>query len=87
MRLYEFYQDERRYYLVTELCSGGELFDEITNKEKFSEYDAAQIIQQVLSAISFCHAKSIVHRDIKLENLLLDNKNGNTIKLIDFGTS
>lgn len=51
VRLYEVFQDEKRYYLVTELCTGGELFDEITNKSYFSEQDAAVIIKQVLSAV------------------------------------
>ena len=45
------------------------------------------IIQQVLSAIAYCHGNSIVHRDLKPENLLLDSKNNNIIKVIDFGTS
>ena len=69
------------------LCTGGELFDEITSRSQFSEQDAAKIIQQVLSAIAYCHANNIVHRDLKPENLLLDSKNDNTIKVIDFGTS
>jgi calcium-dependent protein kinase len=72
---------------VTELCTGGELFDEITNRSYFSEQDAAVIIQQVLSAVKYCHQKQIVHRDLKPENILMDTKNHNTIKVIDFGTS
>lgn len=69
------------------LCTGGELFDEITDKTNFNESDAAKIIEQVLKAIAYCHANGIAHRDIKPENILLDSKNDNTIKLIDFGTS
>jgi calcium-dependent protein kinase len=69
------------------MCVGGELFEEITKRNYFSEQDAAGIIKQVLSAVSYCHAKSICHRDLKPENLLLDSKNGNVIKVIDFGTS
>lgn len=87
VRLYEVFQDEKRYYLVTELCTGGELFDEITNRSYFSEQDAAVIIKQVLSAVKYCHSKSIVHRDLKPENILMDTKNNNMIKVIDFGTS
>lgn len=45
VRLYEVFQDEKRYYLVTELCTGGELFDEITNRSSFSEQEAALIIK------------------------------------------
>ena len=44
LKLYEFYEDEKRFYLVTELCTGGELFDEITIKETFEEKEAAAII-------------------------------------------
>jgi calcium-dependent protein kinase len=55
VRLYEVFQDEKRFYLVTELCSGGELFDEITKRNQFSEQDAAAIVKQVLSAVQHCH--------------------------------
>jgi len=48
VRLYEIFHDEKRYYLVTELCTGGELFDEITKRTSFSEADAAVIIKQVI---------------------------------------
>jgi calcium-dependent protein kinase len=87
VRLYEVFQDDKRYYLVTELCTGGELFEEIAKRTNFSEADAAEIIKQVLSAVSYCHAKKICHRDLKPENLLLDSKTNKTIKVIDFGTS
>jgi calcium-dependent protein kinase len=88
VRLFEVFQDEKRFYLVTELCTGGELFDEITKRSHFSERDAASIIKQVLSAVAYCHAKQICHRDLKPENILFDsNKQTNSIKLIDFGAS
>lgn len=73
--------------MVTELCSGGELFDEITKRNYFSEQDAATIVKQVLSAVAHCHQKSICHRDLKPENILMDTKNNNLIKVIDFGAS
>jgi calcium-dependent protein kinase len=72
---------------VTELCTGGELFEEITKRTSFSEKDAAIIIKQVLSAVSYCHSKNICHRDLKPENILMDLKNNSQIKVIDFGTS
>jgi calcium-dependent protein kinase len=87
LRIYEVFQDQKRYYLITELCTGGELFDEIAKKSVFSEKDAAIIIEQVLEAIAYCHAKSIVHRDLKPENILIDSSNKNNVKVIDFGTS
>mmetsp|Transcript_17591 Transcript_17591/g.19799 ORF Transcript_17591/g.19799 Transcript_17591/m.19799 type:complete len:134 (+) Transcript_17591:313-714(+) len=87
LRIYEVFQDQKRYYLITELCTGGELFDEIAKKAIFSEKDAAIIIEQILLAINYCHSKSIVHRDLKPENILIDSSNKNNIKVIDFGTS
>lgn len=87
IRVYEIYKDDKRYYIVTELWTGGELFDEIAKKESFSEKDAARILTQILEAISYCHAKEIVHRDLKPENILLDTIDSKTIKVIDFGTS
>lgn len=87
LRIYEVYQDKKRYFLITELCTGGELFDEIAKKMTFSERDAAIIIQQILEAIAYWHTKNIVHRDLKPENVLIDSANKNNIKVIDFGTS
>jgi len=55
LKLYEFFQDQKRYFLVTELCNGGELFDKIAEEQHFSERDAAKILKQILSAINYCH--------------------------------
>ena len=87
LRLYEVFEDDKRYYLVTELCKGGELFDEIIKNGVFSEKAAAEVIQQILRAVSYCHEKEIVHRDLKPENVLIDKELNNTLKIIDFGTS
>jgi calcium-dependent protein kinase len=72
VKMYEFLEDEKRYYIVTEICKGGELFDEILNRSKFDETDAACVMKQLLSAINYCHQKHIVHRDLKPENILLE---------------
>ena len=88
LKIYEFFQDEKRYFLVTELCTGGELFDKISDETYFSEQDAANIVKQVLSAINYIHSNSVVHRDLKPENLLLDmDEQKPKIKIIDFGTA
>jgi calcium-dependent protein kinase len=87
LKLYEVFEDEKRYYLVTELCKGGELFDEIVTKVQFSEKEAATIIQQILQAVAYCHNLGIVHRDLKPENVLIDKELNNSLKVIDFGTS
>jgi calcium-dependent protein kinase len=91
IKLYEMFEDTKRYYLVSELCTGGELFDYVTSKGHLSEVLAADIMRQVLSAVNYCHRNHIVHRDLKPENLLLDTPPRESqplnIKVIDFGTS
>lgn len=75
-------------YIVTELCTGGELFDRIIEYKHFNEKEAADVMYQILNAINYLHKNKIVHRDLKPENLLLDSKNKESIlKLVDFGTS
>ena len=84
--MYEFFEDEKRYYLVTEICKGGELFDEVLARGKFSERDAAVLLKQVLSCVNYCHKNNIVHRDLKPENILMMSKEEDSeIKLVDFG--
>ena len=87
VRLYEVYENKSQIYMVTELCDGCELFDEISKRETFSEIEAALVTKQVLQAIAYCHGQNIAHRDLKPENILIDIKNRGTIKVIDFGTS
>jgi calcium-dependent protein kinase len=72
VKMFEFFEDEKRYYIVQEICKGGELFEEILARGKFTERDAAMLIKQVLSCINYCHANNIVHRDLKPENILLE---------------
>lgn len=88
VKLYEFYEDENNYHLVTEYLQGGELFDFIIQSKMLSEPLAATFMLQLLGAIAYCHSNNIVHRDLKPENLLLDSRLDNpNIKVIDFGTS
>ena len=89
IKVFEYFVDPEKIYIVTEICTGGELYEEI-NKRKgkgFTEDEAGAIIQQILSALNYCHANNIVHRDIKPENILIDTKKGDQVKLIDFGTA
>lgn len=88
VKMFEFLEDEKRIYIVTEICKGGELFDEILNRSKFDEKDAAIVMKQLLSAINYCHKQNIVHRDLKPENMLLEqDKDLEKLKIVDFGTS
>jgi len=66
---------------------GGELFDQIIAKGSYSEKDAANIIRQILKAISYMHSNGIAHRDLKPENLLVTGTNNDVIKISDFGLS
>ncbi|KAH8585113.1 calmodulin-domain kinase 1 [Cryptosporidium sp. chipmunk genotype I] len=88
MKLFEILEDSTSFYIVGELYSGGELFDEIIKRKRFSEHDAARIIKQVFSGITYMHKHNIVHRDLKPENILLESKEKDCdIKIIDFGLS
>ena len=88
VKIFEYFEDEKRFYIVTEHIQGGELFDEIIARGKFDERDAAVLMRQLLSCITYCHSHNIVHRDLKPENVLLEaNKAFDQIKVIDFGTA
>lgn len=88
VRLYDVYEDENTYQMVMELCSGGELFDQILAKGHFSEKDASEKMKSLLNFIAYAHSKDIIHRDLKPENILLSDKTPDAVlKVIDFGTS
>jgi len=72
VKLYEVYEDDVHFYLITDLLKGGELFDEIVKRSRFSEKDAAEIMLQVFSAINYLHKKGFIHRDLKPENICLE---------------
>ncbi|XP_017877725.1 calcium/calmodulin-dependent protein kinase type II alpha chain isoform X18 [Ceratina calcarata] len=86
VRLHESIQEENSHYLVFDLVTGGELFEDIVAREFYSEADASHCIQQILESVNHCHHNGIVHRDLKPENLLLASKiKGAAVKLADFG--
>lgn len=88
LSIYESFECDAYYYIVTELCEGGELFDEIERRGRFNERDAIKVMKALLSAINYCHQNGIMHRDLKPENILLESKKDYTnIKIIDFGGS
>jgi len=74
-------------FIIMELMEGGELYEEIVKRKSFSEKDASYIMMQLFSALDYLHKNDIVHRDLKLENLLLTKKDHLEIKLADFGLS
>lgn len=85
LRMYGYFYDDTRIYLILEYCPGGELYKKLVQRVRFSERTSAGFIADLASALSYCHKKHVIHRDIKPENLLL-GFNGE-IKIADFGWS
>ncbi|KAF8565661.1 hypothetical protein P879_05599 [Paragonimus westermani] len=86
VRLHDSIQDEGFHYLVFDLVTGGELFEDIVAREFYSEADASTCIYSLLDAVQYCHDHNVIHRDLKPENLLLASKlKGAAVKLADFG--
>merc|ERR1719431_322344 len=87
LRLFGYFYDESRVYLILEFAPKGELYKSLQQQAhgRFDEGQSAKYINQMTDALSYCHSKKVIHRDIKPENLLLDAK-GN-IKIADFGWS
>lgn len=88
MKVLEFYQNDKYFFIVTEYLEGGELFDRIMESNTFSEEMACHVMQQLLSAVLYLHKHSIIHRDLKPENVIFETRDPNSkVKVIDFGTS
>lgn len=88
LRIFETFEDDKNYFVVTEFCDGGELFEEIIEWGKFTEEDAAVLMKQILTCVNYCHKRNFVHRDLKPENILLEKDKGfDQIKICDFGTA
>ncbi|GFF55860.1 calcium/calmodulin-dependent protein kinase [Aspergillus udagawae] len=82
----DWFESKDKFYIVTQLATGGELFDRICECGKFTEKDASQTIRQVLGAVNYLHERNIVHRDLKPENLLyLTRDPKSPLVLADFG--
>lgn len=87
VKLFEVFEDEGQYYLVMELMTGGDLFGKLKQKKVFTEAEASNLIRPIIDAINYLHSLNIIHRDIKLENLLYstDDPSSRMIKVSDFG--
>ncbi|XP_043392369.1 calcium/calmodulin-dependent protein kinase type II subunit beta isoform X2 [Chelonia mydas] len=86
VRLHDSISEEGFHYLIFDLVTGGELFEDIVAREYYSEADASHCIHQLLESVTYIHHYAIVHRDLKPENLLLASKcKGAAVKLADFG--
>lgn len=87
IEVYEYYIDDDHISIVSQYCSGGELFDLIIQQNKFTEATAAGYFIQILSAIVYCHERNLVHCDLKPENIVIAEKGGSELKVIDFGNA
>ncbi|KAL3159849.1 Mitogen-activated protein kinase cpk1 [Trebouxia sp. C0009 RCD-2024] len=101
LTFHDAFEDAGNFYLIMELCTGGELFDQIMHRSNtltcglmrscekhYSEKEAAELMRCLIEFLAFMHSKGLLHRDLKPENILLSGPaHGATIKIIDFGTA
>ena len=85
IKIYEIKEDNNNFYLIMEFCSKGDLFKYISKKNKLNEEEGSIIFYQIINGLEYLHNNLISHRDLKLENILLDNKKN--IKIIDYNLS
>ncbi|TMW63798.1 hypothetical protein Poli38472_002739 [Pythium oligandrum] len=83
MRLYEVIEDDSKCYLIMELAEHGDLFDKIVKQGRFTIPEAQRVVAALVEALAYCHSNSVIHRDVKPENVLLSTDHG--VKLCDFG--
>jgi len=81
------FEDDKEFFLVTELCSGGDLFSRIIENGHFSEKQAISVCKQLGQALEHIHSKGITHRDLKPENILMEREHELRVKVCDFGLS
>ena len=90
LKVLDFFSTTHLYYIITEYCPDGELFNEIIKVGKFDEGQSAFIMNQIFKAITYCHSLNIIHRDLKPENIMITEREKNgclQVKIIDFGTA
>lgn len=86
VKFVDWFESRDKFYIVTQLATGGELFDRICDQGKFTEKDASQTIKQVLDAVTYLHQNNVVHRDLKPENLIYVTQDPDSdLVLADFG--
>ncbi len=85
VKLYEVLESSSDIFVVMEYVSGGELFEVVAQKGKLSESEARFYFRQIIQGVEYCHNNLVSHRDLKLENILIDDSK--TVKITDFGLS
>jgi serine/threonine protein kinase len=85
VKLFETFETGRHILLVMELCAGGDLLNYVRKRKKLEEQSAKYLFKQLIEGLGYLHARNVLHRDIKLDNILLDGKG--IVKIADFGVS
>ena len=85
LKIFEFYTTPKTYNLIIELCTGGKIFEELTEKGTLNEKSVAYIIYQLLSAINYCHKMKIIHRNLKPENILISKREKDDLLYVKIG--
>lgn len=85
IKLHEVYEGENHIYLVMDLVEGGQLLDHLICNNQFDEQQSRNLILQIINSLLYLDSKKIIHRDIKLENIILDSLDPSKIYLVDFG--
>merc|ERR1711934_1331611 len=88
VKIREAFEDETAITIVMEICSGGELFDNLLSEMSYTQHRAAFLFKQMVGAVGYCHKMRVTHRDLKLENFVFESREPTAqLKLIDFGLS
>ena len=85
IRLLEVFESPKHFLMVMEYVGGGDLLQYVKQRKRLSEQEAKPIFKQIVYGLGHCHCRSVLHRDIKLDNILMDSDNG--VKICDFGVS
>ena len=86
IKIFEFYQTESEYFIVSELCTGGELLDKMIEYRTFSEFRAAELMLQILRSLQYCHKQNVFHGALKAESILFASRLPQCcVKISDFG--
>eukprot|EP00271_Cylindrocystis_brebissonii_P021072 TRINITY_DN735_c1_g2_i1.p1 TRINITY_DN735_c1_g2~~TRINITY_DN735_c1_g2_i1.p1 ORF type:complete len:632 (+),score=82.58 TRINITY_DN735_c1_g2_i1:271-2166(+) len=74
------FEDQKHVHMVMDLCEGGELFNDLLDRKRYDEFEAADVFSQLVSAVGFSHSKGVLHRDLKPENILLSSRTSTVVK-------
>ena len=85
MRLYEYFETQKHLLFVIEIAAGGDLLNYVRKRRQLKEDTAKSVFKQLINGLNYCHSKGILHRDIKLDNILLSAEG--EVKICDFGVS